>query len=149
MAACGSGQGTGHGQKVTALRLEADIELSIDGITLRATGDDGILVVTTPRWLPIAHRLRQVAGPRLRLQTIAAELAEVGATVRLDSEAGPLLYLGAGANPSRIGRSLGLHHLGTASPAVLWRHSRALRTAVIIPFAVVAVLWARRRRSPR
>jgi hypothetical protein len=131
------------------MRVDADLELSIDGVILRASGEDGVLVVTTPRWLPIAYRLKRVSGPRLRLRAIAAELAKAGATVRLDSEAGPLLCLGAGATPARWTQALGPQHLGTGSPAVLWRHSRAMRMVAFIPLAVTVVLMARRRRTRR
>ena len=147
MAVADDGQGAGHGGTMTPLRVDADLELSIDGFTVRVTGEDGVLVVTTPRWLPIAYRLRRVAGPRLRLRTIAAELADAGATVRLDTEAGPLLCLGANAEPSRFDRVFGFRHLRTASPTVLWRHSWAVRTASISTFALAAVLWAQRRRQ--
>ena len=146
MAGTDEGPDTGRGRAVTALRVDADLEVSIDGISLRATGDDGVLVVTTPRWLPVAFRLWHVAGPRMRLRTLGDNLAEAGATVRLDTEAGPLLCLGAGADPSPVDRALGFRHLRTASPAVLWRHSRAVRTAAVIPFAAAAVMWAQRRR---
>lgn len=129
------------------VRVDADLELSIDGITLDATGEDGVLVITTPHWLPIAHRLRRVAGPRLRLPAIAAQLAEVGATVRLDSEAGPLLFLGAGVNPTPVARALGWKHLRPGSPTVLWRHSHATQLVSIFSFIVVAAVADRRRRT--
>jgi hypothetical protein len=147
MAGAENGLGAGRGGTMTSIRFDADLELSIDGITVRVTGEDDVLVVTTPRWLPIAYRLQRVAGPRPRLRTIAAELANAGATVRLDTEAGPLLCLGAGAEPSRFDRVFGFRHLRTASPTVLWRHSWAVRTAAISTLALAAVLWAPRRRQ--
>lgn len=133
---------------VTALRVEADLEVSIDGITLRASGDDGVLVVTTHRWLPVAFRLQRVAGPRMGIRSIAADLAAAGVTVRLDSAAGPLLVLGAGAHPTRFDRALGLRHLRTTSPSVLWRHSGAVRATSVILLVITAVVWTQRRRHP-
>lgn len=130
-----------------ALRVDAELELSVDGITLEATGDDGVLVMTTPSSLPIAHRLRRVAGPRLRLPAIAAQLVDAGVTVRLDSGAGPLLFLGAGVESTPLVRVLGWKYLRTGSLVVLWRHSRATQMIPISSFLVLAAVAARRRRT--
>ena len=135
-----------------ALRFEADLEITSGGTSVHAGSEDGVLVLTCDRWRQ-ASRLLRGGDTAVGIRPLADKLAEAGATVRLESRHGPLLTLGAGAEPTRLGRLVGLRHVRPVSALGLWRSSRGIRVTLTGVAAVAALVLAStgaaRRRSLR
>jgi len=127
------------------VRFQADLTIDQGDNRVVLTGDDGVLVITGKRLGTIARAMRSGTGlPNLGLRQVSDRLAEVGATVRLETTSAPVLTLGERASPQLITRLMRAPHvriesarglLGTLPPAA-WGTALA-----IIGSAVVAVAW--------
>jgi hypothetical protein len=94
------------------VHFEAELTIDVDNEQLQLTGDDGTLVVTGERLGPTLRLLRSALAPSdLGLRRSSTLLSELGATVRLDSHAGPILTVGNGARPKLLTRLIGAPHV--------------------------------------
>lgn len=132
------------------MRFDADLIIDHGDNRVLLTGDEGVLVITGERLGPTVRALRSEL-PNVGLRTVSDLLADVGATVRLETRSAPVLTIGEGASPQLLTRLVGAPHvriesarglLGTLPP-VAWGTALA-----IIGSAVVAVVWhVRTKRS--
>lgn len=102
-----------------ALRFDADLRVEVDGVPAEVTGEDGALVVTTPRPLAFLRAARTGfdAAGGAPLAALTGRLAREGGTIRVDGPSGTVLTVGAGASP-RLPRPKALSDVALPAPRV-------------------------------
>jgi hypothetical protein len=130
------------------MRFDADLECTSGDTRITLSGDDGTLVVSTN---DVRAPWRLLWTPGMvglgDLRSVGSRLAALGATVRVETEAGRLVVLGEKAEPQTLTRLLGAPDVQLGSVRTLVRSTGASRLLGAGAVAAGLLLVWRRRRS--
>lgn len=126
------------------MRFEADLTIDQRDDRVVLTGDDGVLVITGERLASVARAMRAGTGaPNIGLRQLSDLLADVGATIRLETPSAPVLTLGERSRPQMVTRLMGVPNIRIESVrGLLSTLPKAVRgiSLVAIGSAVVALV---------